>query len=477
MNRQCWINLGKDGTFAPTGDLNSKPADIDQLIDGLLPDKSHLVLYFHGGLVSETNGLKTAQAMAARYGEVPTISLIWATGLGETVRDNLLGITDTKVFEKALSWVLAKVGGGDLKGAKGPGGRGTLKPADIEAMLKTNDGLRRLDRLLSARKKGSAKAAKAKGPADADLNEAKLAAELQYELNDDKSFANLINRRADGSEPIRRHIEADAGGKSPTLATIALFLARVIVAVVRRYRSETHHDPVPTSIEELLRAAYLADVGKFAWDAMKAKAQRMWKDDGEKPGLDGHVGGYLLRHLERLQSLKPNFKIDVVGHSAGAIAICQMLAAIDADKRKVKLRNIVFLAPAVRLDLFARWIPRGPQIFQSFRSFTMTDEWEKDDQLVGALYPRSLLYLVSGCFEDRPDDAILGMERFLRKATTSAGRDYDDVREWLKANNRIVYAPSDDAADEGLRTRAQHHGDFDDDKMTLNSLLWMAREV
>ena len=85
--------------------------------------------------------------------------------------------------------------------------------------------------------------------------------------------------------------------------------------------------------------------------------------------------------------------------------------------------------------------------------------------------------MVSGCFEDRPDDAIAGMQRFLRKATTSAGRDYDDVREWLKADNRVVYAPSDDAAGDGLQTRAQHHGDFDDDKMTLGSLLSIAREA
>jgi hypothetical protein len=227
-------------------------------------------------------------------------------------------------------------------------------------------------------------------------------------------------------------------------------------------------------VEELLRAAYLADVGKFAWDAMKTKAQRMWIDDGTAPGVTGYGGGYILRRLEALQLARPDITIDVVGHSAGSIAICEMLAAIEADRRRIRLRNILFLAPAVRLDLFARWIRRGPQIFKRFRMFTMTDAAEKEDRVGGSVYPRSLLYLVSGCFEDRPDAGIVGMDRFLRRAVTSVGRDYDDVRGWLQEDTRLVYSPSGADAAQGLQTSALHHGDFDDDPATLASLLFMA---
>src|SRR3712207_8891098 len=58
-----------------------------------------------------------------------------------------------------------------------------------------------------------------------------------------------------------------------------------------------------------------------------------------------------------------------------------------------------------------------------FRS-TMSDELEKADAVAGAVYPRSLLYLVSGVLEAAktgtvPDAPILGMQRFLedRKST------------------------------------------------------------
>ncbi|MHC2282884.1 hypothetical protein ACVME8_009527 [Bradyrhizobium diazoefficiens] len=475
MARSCWINFGQDGTFSPTGQLSSIPADIDRLVDELLRETSQLVLHFHGGLVSEESGLKTADAMAANYREIPSLSIVWETGLVETLRDNILGITKTKAFQKTLSWVLAKAGSGDLGGAKGATTQGALDPTSIEALLSTEEGTRELDAITAAQAKATESSATAKGVTDDDLDEAAIASDIEYDFSSDPSLPELIDSGAPGSAPIRRRIDMDEGAMGFTVTGVALFIARVVVSVVRRYRSKTHHDPLPTCVEELLRAAYLADAGKFAWDAMKTKAQRMWLDDGANPGIDGHGGGYLLRCLERLQSSKPDFKIDVVGHSAGSIAICEMLAAIDANQRKVKLRNIVFLAPAVRFDLFARWIPRGPRAFQRFRMFTMMDEWEKLDQLIGSIYPRSLLYLVSGCFEDRPDDAIVGMARFLREPTTSAGRDYNDVRKWLNLDNRLVYSPSDDGAGDGLRTRAEHHGDFDDDQHTLGSLLSMAR--
>ncbi|UPJ49275.1 alpha/beta hydrolase [Bradyrhizobium sp. 200] len=427
-------------------------------------------------MVSEKQGLDVALAMAKMYGEVPSLALLWETGIFETVRDNALGITNTKLFRKALSWILAKAGIGDLGSPKGAA-QGTMDPATIETMLATEEGTRQLDVMLTAEAKGMKGQAIAKGPTDDDLDEAKIAEDLEYDFSSDTSLPDLIDSGAPGSRQIRQRIDTDEGERGFTSAGVALFVARVIVATVRRYRSGTHHDPLPTAVEELFRAAYLAEVGKFAWDAMKTKAERMWIDDGEDPGVDGHGGGYILRRLEQRQAANPALTIDLVGHSAGSIAICEMLAAIDAKQRRIRFRNVVFLAPAARLDLFARWIVRGPRIFDRFRMFTMTDEWEKYDKLLGSIYPRSLLYLVSGCFEDRPDDAIAGMARFLRETTTSAGRDFDDVRQWLRQENRVVYAPSDDGAEEGLRTRSERHGDFDDDQPTLASLLSMARAV
>ena len=50
-------------------------------------------------------------------------------------------------------------------------------------------------------------------------------------------------------------------------------------------------------------------------------------------------------------------------------------------------------------------------VFKKFRMFTMTDELEKEDDCK-AIYPASLLYLISGILEDRDDTPIAGMMRF-----------------------------------------------------------------
>jgi hypothetical protein len=100
--------------------------------------------------------------MAGNYGTTAaSIGIIWEAGLRETFRDNLLAITDTKVFKKALSWVLAKAGVGDDNGARGPGG-GPLDAAKIEAMLETPTGAAELDGVLSAQVNGAESTARAK---------------------------------------------------------------------------------------------------------------------------------------------------------------------------------------------------------------------------------------------------------------------------------------------------------------------------
>lgn len=94
-------------------------------------------------------------------------------------------------------------------------------------------------------------------------------------------------------------------------------------------------------------------------------------------------------------------------------------------------------------------------------------------------YPSSLLYLVSGLFEDgegwdEADAPLLGMERFLEGPT---GWDADPVqgpaiiavREWLAAGaDRIVLAKA--AGGPGLNSGATSHGGFDDDRETLESV-------
>jgi len=482
--QRSWIKIGLNGTFQPNGAQTSSAADLDALFKEPMGDPARLLLHIHGGLVPETAGVSIADAMMAHYdGTTRSIGLVWKTGLLETIRGNLAQIGNTRSFKKALSWVLTKALSelADDPAARGAAQAKLTQPA-IEAQLGTSAGVKALDKQLVAAVDSDPDLVRSKGGGRAATDEAleeTLALELQGDVTD---LQILVDEESDRfakslDQAIRTESEAEGLSGSRGLSfTVARLLAKTILAVIRRYRNGTHHDLLPTAVEELLRAAHLAKIGVFAWGEMKEKAEAMWHDDGDTPGPTGHVGGYILRKLEKLQKDNPDTVIDLVGHSAGSIVICAMLRAIAAQGRKIRFRNILFLAPAVRLDTFCRDLappaPGGP--FQRFRMFTMTDEAEKADKLVGAIYPRSLLFLVSGLFEDRPGTALAGMARHIAMRTPPAGDGFDAVRQWLDQNSRLVLSPTKPGSGSGLQTEARRHGDFDNDKPTLASLLHLA---
>jgi len=104
---------------------------------------------------------------------------------------------------------------------------------------------------------------------------------------------------------------------------------------------------------------------------------------------------------------------------------------------------------------------------------TMTDELERRDAVLGHdkgyIYPSSLLYVVSGMFEETnakayPDAPILGMQRF----ATVSGLDPQE-QSTAKAIAAFFQAP-----DHGIISSptpgvsvADAHGDFDNEPLTL----------
>ncbi|MEL7318325.1 MAG: hypothetical protein AAFN04_06760, partial [Pseudomonadota bacterium] len=140
------------------------------------------------------------------------------------------------------------------------------------------------------------------------------------------------------------------------------------------------------------------------------------------------------------------------------------------------------LAPAVRDRYFAETLALAPDRIDRFRMFCLNDQREREDALFGSrwsfLYPSSLLYIVSGLFEDddqepNVDAPLLGMERFRRWQGGSLGGEEDAAAEAVKAflaskPSSQVYAPSQ--AGSGLNSDARTHGGVDNDPDTLESV-------
>jgi hypothetical protein len=134
------------------------------------------------------------------------------------------------------------------------------------------------------------------------------------------------------------------------------------------------------------------------------------------------------------------------------------------------------------MDQVAAVLDPKPGFIKSFRMFTMRDELERKDPVLGpgtaAIYPSSLLYLISGVLEDQdgnafPDAPLLGMQRFLGEDSSWLSDEKQiaavrKVKTFLKATDSVVWSTVEGQA--GLSSSAVAHGGFDDDPPTIKSV-------
>jgi hypothetical protein len=461
-----YVNVGPQGTFKTSGDLATTVAEIDATFESLVGSHERsLVLHFHGGLVSEAAGAQIAVKMAPVYKEAGAhpLTFVWETGLVETFRDNLAKLHRSEFFQKLLKWLLRRLaqrfGGLDGRGA------GVYLPmTEIEKELGKPRPFDDYDDPTSGK---GASAKGAIGVTQDDL--ATLEDDLQAEFEQDIASDEAVMAQA------TVHDQAHGGAKGViTSVKLAKSLAAAAFRVIRRHLQARDHGFYPTVMEELLREIFLDDLGAWVWDRMKEKAGAMWQPNEGLAGENLHVGTYVLEKTAALQAAHPDFKVHIVGHSAGSIATCEMLRAVADRHIPVHINTIVFLAPAGRCDLGVSELVDFPDRFQKFRVYTMADKYERADELVPWVYTRSLLYFISGVLErDEVDAPLMGM---MRHASGNGNFAEGPAAKWagfVGAGDRLVLSDStelNDSAVVGLRTSSRSHGGFDDDKLTRESL-------
>lgn len=213
-------------------------------------------------------------------------------------------------------------------------------------------------------------------------------------------------------------------------------------------------DPLIESLVRTLQAERI-------WGGMKASAQL-----ASEAGGGAHA---LLQALAAFVGAGANVELHAVGHSAGSIFHAHLLRAARALGLPA-FTSLQLLAPAVRADTFRSLTEPllGPgNGVDALTVYTMRRDFERDDDCAG-IYRKSLLYLVAASCEDQPDTPLLGLEDSLR---ADAGlRALFGLGQPGSGNAEIVWSKS--ALAEGRSaTRAVHHGDFDNDAPTMNSVL------
>ena len=471
------ITVGPGGTFRKSDTVRTKPSDIDALFERLKEGgKKKIALYFHGGLVSQKEGIKTARHVSPyiRNAGIEPICFVWETGLVETVGSNIEKISDSVIFTKVIRILLHNLSQylpfdlGNIDARSG----GMLseeqimeelsKPypfADFHFPVENGGGAGR-----------SARSSLRPLPTDRELEAA-----FTRGIDKDKEFKESISK-AQLAQP-----ERDGARGIYTTISFVKSLVAISRRVADRFSKGRDHGPYPTIVEEILRQFYIAEVGAWVWGSMKERAEIMWTDKQGREQAEQYVGGYFLNKLAEYSQGQDGLTIDLIGHSAGSIVICHLMDAVRKQEKEISFNKIVFMAPACRIELFEDLVLSHPESYRALRIYTMADKHECEDLLVPYFYTRSLLYLISGILEDNgnaPDAYILGLERHIGFKSPYNINDLSGIHQYLydPQSGRMVYSKTLNEAQEGLRSHSLKHGNFDDDDLTMTSIQYFLNQ-
>lgn len=477
MNDQDFIiNLGPQGTFQRSGNYQTLPEHIDAMFSAFEEKKQKkFAIYFHGGLVNETEGLKVARKIAPellKSGCAP-ICFVWETGLVETISTNVTKLGETSFFQDLLKYLLKKlIGKIGMEQGLGRGTGSMTTDAFIERELEKRVPFKDFDHSMES---GQARSASNLESLAFQDRIGQLEKELLREIQGDYE-RNAFIQIDDQLFSINDDTETNGARGAFGIDVIIIHVFKIAYRVIKRFIKKTDHGIYPTIIEEILRKFYVAEVGAWVWKGMKDKSADMWNDNAGRIGHQQYVGRYFLDRLYQYIEKFPETEINLVGHSAGSIAICNLF--LKTVNKALSFNHIIFLAPACRTELFMNAIKSSTARYKDLRIFTMTDENECNDVLVPYLYTRSLLYLISGVLEEggKADDAnILGLQRHINFESPYNTDDHKDLHDYLYENggNRLCFSKTVDGSIEGLRTHSLKHGDFDDDENTLSSIVYI----
>lgn len=243
-------------------------------------------------------------------------------------------------------------------------------------------------------------------------------------------------------------------------------LANILEDALRQRRPEGFLDAAKDfmldRLDDALEPIARVVLGKAQWDEMKENALAA--------SADGGGAAFAARHLTALRKSTPEVEVHLLGHSAGSIFLAPLLEHLTGAG---PVKTCTLWAPAATMSLFDRtYLPAIEDgSIEDFGLLTLRDATERDDHCAH-IYNKSLLYLVSNAFEEKPripllkpdGEPILGMAKFVQEH----GRLQD-----LVESGRVSWAqaPNDEPVGSPNASIGKHHGGFDDDYATVRALL------
>lgn len=417
-----------------------------------------VVLFIHGGLVSEAAGIQGARHLASRIDEADGIYplfLIWRTGVLEMLPQTLHGfLTEPGVVLPLLRWVLKLLGVDPVAKALELAHEGSFEsilggPLDQtrRPLVELDDpgAEARLESLMALDDRLSEAVQHTRAKRDSGLESAQwhLTDEFLRGLGDDGSY--------EGVDPALAY-----------LARIALAVAR---QVMRRRGTASWHGWRDTAVEELIRAIGLLHEGLHrGWSEMKANAARAYAGSTSP-------GAVLARELAGWAGADASRELHLVAHSAGSFHVGHLLAGLPAAPAPL-VRSLHLLAPACDHAFAEEWLAPARSRVALLRLYLLRQRCEDDEgsfswtsEPLGTVrfYDGSLLNVLSGLLEAAPGWPLLGLERWLVHAPTGGA-----VRALF---DDVLLAPTAEGRAYPDRCEARTHGAFDDERHTWGSVL------
>lgn len=483
---------------------------------------NRLALFFHGGLVDKVTGQKEGANSYDNYANIVfPLFFIWESGIWEVLAHHLPLVFAETIFGRIVSHAT------DLVSSKIPQPQG-VPEADRVALLAASLNLPNpdvekievtsadIDAFMTAIKNDETiqqeAVAIARTSQSVDTLLAPTATIDSFQLSPRTYLSPDVvsairgayvqaNRANLGSAQTLAALPLDIGGAIQAAWAIAKAAVPVIVNSVKRFVAKRDHGITCTIVEEVLRALYLANTGSSIWEEMKRETEDAFGVDSSLYGGTAVIEE-LCMHLKQ----KPSTPVTLVGHSTGAIYIGNFLRHVDIALRTqgdtTTVFDIILMAPASTMDFFTSSYTSR---VRGIRMFQMKDATEQQDHLMsadfgpedpsilGKVYPRSLLYLVSGICEyfegqggsgphalDGDDMPILGMDRFYAQMAVFSPADYASVgqarTDFAVAPPTIatkyvrVLSPTAATPNDGYRSTAEKHGNFPGDQPTIESI-------
>lgn len=497
LEKIFYVNTGKDGILADT-----TKSDVEALV-AQLKNESKIILHFHGGLVSKARALESAGRLKPHYRETGAhpVFFVWESDLLSTLRHNLDEISKEDIFKNLVTW-LVKFTVAKLLDVEGCKATGQLDlPGDIEVAIelkKRETGAEPYSDVAPSSKLEGLNEQERENFEDKLKNDAEFQKATQAIIvtkeDEEQTFNSKgvlsTNRRSAKtlmSPEVLDELKDEASENEGKGILSTLLLVKraggLLVRVIRRFLEKRDHGVYCTIVEEILRDLYLANIGAGIWEMMKKETKDTFDRQGH--GSETRGGRLFIDKLSELIAGGHKPEVTLIGHSAGAIFLCNLLRYIENKRRAsaqafpndFKFKNVIFLAPACNFKLFNDIIENHRHLFENFRMFTMDDKRESGKPEVPLLYSRSLLYLISGILEKEHEDLnksaydmpIVGMQRYYNDTKTYNMDEVTAVRRFINADPRhAVWSVENQGA--GLVSSAEEHGGFAEEKDTLASI-------